>query len=244
LILAALTKINTPVDSGAWTLKRDVNVVSMPTANDRTVKCIRLPSHSKVLNTTSNKLEEDGMPVEFKHIVRLAGKDLSGEKRVQLALADLKGVSVMMARAVAYAAKVNPMVKLGSLDKEEIKRLEEVVSQPQAHGVPGWMLDRRKDQDTGKDIHIIGAEIDRRVRADIALERRVRSRRGIRHELGLPVRGQRTRSTGRRGMVVGVKRKEIRIREAEAAAKRGEAPKRGKVKEEKPAEEKEAKEEK
>ncbi len=168
----------------------------------------------------------DKMPEEFKHIVRIAGKDLSGEKRVQLALTDLKGVSVMMARAVAYTAKVDPLVKLGNLGKEEIKRLEDVVSRPQAHGVPSWMLDRRKDEDSGKDIHIIGSDIDRAVRADIARERRIRSRRGIRHELGLPVRGQRTRSTGRVGMTVGVKRKEIRIREAEAAAKKGEAPPR------------------
>jgi small subunit ribosomal protein S13 len=166
------------------------------------------------------------MPAEFKHIVRIAGKDLSGEKRVQLALADIKGVSAMMARAVAYAAKVDPMVKLGSLSKEEIERLEDVVSRPQAHGIPSWMFNRRKDDDTGKDIHLIGSDIDRAVRADIARERRIRSRRGIRHELGLPVRGQRTRSTGRKGMTVGVKRKEVRIREAEAAAKKGEAPPR------------------
>jgi len=166
------------------------------------------------------------MPGEFKHIVRIAGKDLRGERRVQLALSDIKGVGTMMARAVAYAAEVDPMVKLGSLSKEEIERLEDVVSKPQAHGIPNWMLDRRKDEDSGKDIHIIGSDIDRAVRADIAKERRIRSRRGIRHELGLPVRGQRTRSTGRVGMTVGVKRKEIRIREAEAAAKKGEAPPR------------------
>ena len=166
------------------------------------------------------------MPGEFKHIVRIAGKDLRGERRVQLALTDVKGVGTMMARAVTYAAEVDPMVKLGSLSKEEIERLEDIVSKPQAHGIPNWMLDRRKDEDSGKDIHIVGSDIDRAVRADIAKERRIRSRRGIRHELGLPVRGQRTRSTGRVGMTVGVKRKEIRIREAEAAAKKGEAPPR------------------
>jgi small subunit ribosomal protein S13 len=166
------------------------------------------------------------MPGEFKHIVRIAGKDLRGERRVQLALTDIKGVGTMMARAVAYAAEVDPMVKLGNLSKEEIGRLEDVVSKPQAHGIPNWMLDRRKDEDSGKDIHIVGSDIDRAVRADIAKERRIRSRRGIRHELGLPVRGQRTRSTGRVGMTVGVKRKEIRIREAESAAKKGEAPPR------------------
>jgi len=153
--------------------------------------------------------------------VRIAGKDLAGEKRVQLALADLKGVSVAFARAAAYAAEVDPFAKLGNLDKEQVKRLEEVIRRPSEHGIPSWMLNRRKDFETGKDLHLMSADIDMAVRTDIGRERRIRSRRGIRHELGLPVRGQRTRTTGRKGMTVGVKRKEIRIREEAARAEKG-----------------------
>ncbi|MEM2908143.1 MAG: 30S ribosomal protein S13 [Candidatus Hadarchaeales archaeon] len=162
------------------------------------------------------------MPEEFKHIVRIAGKDLAGEKRVHLALADLKGVSFAFARAVAYAAGVDPFMKLGSLSKEQVERLEDVLRRPKDYGIPSWMLNRRKDYETGEDLHLIGADVDMAVRADIGRERRIRSRRGIRHELGLPVRGQRTRTTGRKGMTVGVKRKEVRIREEAAKAKKGE----------------------
>lgn len=178
------------------------------------------------------------MPEEFKHIVRLAGKDLVGEKRVQLALADLKGVNLNFARAVAYAADVDPFAKLGSLDKEQVDRLEKVLRNPVEYGIPSWMVSRRKDYETGKDLHLIGADVAMAVRADIGRERRIRSRRGIRHELGLPVRGQRTRTTGRKGLVVGVKRKEVRIREEAAKAERG---RRGRREEK---EEKEKKEEK
>ncbi len=162
------------------------------------------------------------MPDEFKHIVRIAGKDLAGEKRVHLALADLKGVSLAFARAAAYAAGIDPFVKLGSLSKEQVERLEDVLRRPKDYGIPSWMLNRRKDYETGEDLHLIGADVDMAVRADIGRERRIRSRRGIRHELGLPVRGQRTRTTGRKGMTVGVKRKEVRIREEAAKAKKGE----------------------
>jgi len=183
------------------------------------------------------------MPEEFKHIVRLAGKDLVGEKRVQLALADLKGVDLNFARAVAYAADIDPFVKLGSLDKEQVDRLEKVLHNPVEHGIPSWMLSRRKDYETGKDLHLIGADVAIAVRADIGRERRIRSRRGIRHELGLPVRGQRTRTTGRKGLVVGVKRKEVRIREEAAKAERGRRGRREEKKEEK-VELKEKKEEK
>jgi small subunit ribosomal protein S13 len=161
------------------------------------------------------------MSEEFKHIVRLAGKDLAGEKRVQLALADLKGVSVAFARAVAYAADIDPFTKLGTLNKEQVKRLESVLRNPSEHGIPSWMLNRRKDFETGEDLHLIGASVDMAVRMDIGRERRIRSRRGIRHELGLPVRGQRTRTTGRKGLTVGVKRKEVRLREEAAKAKKG-----------------------
>jgi len=163
----------------------------------------------------------ESMPEEFKHIVRLAGKDLAGKKRVHLALADLKGVNFNFARAVAYAADVDPFIKLGELDKEQIGRLEKVLKAPTEYGIPSWMLNRRKDYETGKNLHLVSADVAMMMRADIGRERRIRSRRGIRHELGLSVRGQRTRTTGRKGLVVGVKRKEIRIREEAAKAVKG-----------------------
>ncbi|HOW33966.1 MAG TPA: 30S ribosomal protein S13, partial [Methanoregulaceae archaeon] len=42
---------------------------------------------------------------------------------------------------------------------------------------------------------------------DINLLRKIRCYRGIRHETGQKVRGQRTKSTGRTGLTVGVKKK-------------------------------------
>jgi small subunit ribosomal protein S13 len=156
---------------------------------------------------------------EFKHIVRMAGKDLSGEKKVQLALTDIKGVSFSYARAAALVAGIDPSMKLGDLSKEQVEQLENVLKNPSQYGFPSWMLNRRKDYETGKDIHLIGPDVDITIRSDIGRERRIRSRRGIRHELGLPVRGQRTRTTGRKGLTVGVKRKEVRMREEAAKPK-------------------------
>jgi small subunit ribosomal protein S13 len=158
------------------------------------------------------------MPEEFKHIVRIAGKDLTGAKPVYRALAELKGVSFAFARAVAYAAGVDPFAKLGDLGDEHVKRIGEVLDNPLGHGIPAWMVNRRRDWEKGEDLHLIGFDIEMAVRADIGRERRIRSRRGIRHELGLPVRGQRTRTTGRKGLSVGVKRKEVKI--AESAKKK------------------------
>jgi small subunit ribosomal protein S13 len=154
------------------------------------------------------------MPKEFKHIVRIAEKDLTGAKPVYRALSELKGVSFAYARAVAYAAGVDPFMKLGDLEDERIERLEKILTSPLEHGIPAWMLNRRKDFESGRDLHLVSHAVDMAAQADISRERRIRSRRGIRHELGLPVRGQRTRTTGRKGMSVGVKRKEVKIAEA------------------------------
>jgi small subunit ribosomal protein S13 len=60
------------------------------------------------------------------------------------------------------------------------------------------------------------------IREDIDLMKRIKSYKGVRHEFGYKVRGQRTRSTGRKGAVVGVARKKI--------AKEKERKERGKEK--------------
>jgi len=69
------------------------------------------------------------------------------------------------------------------------------------------MLNRRGDIETGSDIHVMGMDLNMTLREDLDLMKKMRSYKGIRHERGLRVRGQRTRSTGRTGAIVGVSRK-------------------------------------
>ncbi len=73
--------------------------------------------------------------------------------------------------------------------------------------VPSWMLNRQKDLATGQDKHLLGTDILLTFREDINNLKKVRAYRGLRHERGLKVRGQRTKSTGRRGSTVGVSRR-------------------------------------
>ena len=72
-----------------------------------------------------------------------------------------------------------------------------------AYGIPQWMLNRQYDVRSGEYKQIIGTEIDMTLRDDINRLKKIRSKRGIRHNRGLKVRGQRTRTTGRHGVVVG-----------------------------------------
>jgi small subunit ribosomal protein S13 len=69
---------------------------------------------------------------------------------------------------------------------------------------------------------LIGPDLALRTKADIDFVREIRTWKGVRHSLGLKVRGQRTKSTGRKGRAVGVKKKAA-IEAARAAIREGKA---------------------
>lgn len=142
----------------------------------------------------------------FKYMVRIADRDLDGGKDVVHALALIKGIGVNTAYAICRKLGIDARRKLGSLTEEEIERLDEAVRELHKLGLPSWLYNRRRDPQLGVDRHLIGAELVLTVKNDIELLKEIRCWRGIRHMLGLKVRGQRTRTTGRTGVTVGVKR--------------------------------------
>ncbi|MEA3281613.1 MAG: 30S ribosomal protein S13 [Euryarchaeota archaeon] len=145
---------------------------------------------------------------EIKHLVRIANADLDGHQSVQYALTGLKGVGRRTSRILADGAGIDPTSIIGSLDDSEIEKLRQAIANFESV-VPTWMLNRRRDFLTGEDKHIIGVNLVLSVNEDINIMKKTRSYRGIRHERGLRVRGQRTRSTGRSGATVGVSRKRV-----------------------------------
>jgi small subunit ribosomal protein S13 len=146
---------------------------------------------------------------EFRYIVRVAGTDVDGTKKLPYGLLKIRGISSRIADAVVKVAGFNPEVRAGNLTDVEIRKLEAVVKEPSRHGVPAWLLNRRKDLETGKDVHLTGSDLALRKREDITLMTDTRSWKGVRHSLGLKVRGQKTRTTGKKGRVVGVTRKKL-----------------------------------
>ncbi|MBS7247571.1 MAG: 30S ribosomal protein S13 [Candidatus Jordarchaeales archaeon] len=143
----------------------------------------------------------------YRHIIRIAGTDLDGSNRLEHALTGIKGVGARMARAILTALNMDPDKRLGFLTDVEVKKIEEALMNPASVNVPSWMLNRRKDLDTGKDIHLTGSNLVLTIKNDIELMKRIRCWKGVRHALGLKVRGQRTKTTGRKGRTVGVHRK-------------------------------------
>ncbi|MDD1736116.1 MAG: 30S ribosomal protein S13 [Methanothrix sp.] len=133
--------------------------------------------------------------------------DLAGKKQVHMALTGIKGVGRRCARIFTDKAGVNPNATLGMLPDSEIDKLKKVIEEDASNILPVWMVNRRGDMNTGADKHFMGMDLSMTLREDLDLMKKMRSYKGIRHERGLRVRGQRTRSTGRTGAIVGVSRK-------------------------------------
>lgn len=147
------------------------------------------------------------MSREYRHIVRITDKDIDGSLRAVYALKRIQGISVSLANAILKTAGIDPQMRAGFLTEAEIERIEEIIKDPAKYGIPSWLLNRRKDLETGRDLHLIGADLALSVKMDIERMKEIKSWRGYRHAYGLKVRGQRTRTTGRKGKTIGVKKK-------------------------------------
>lgn len=147
------------------------------------------------------------MSLEYRHIVRIAGTDLNGAVKLPYALADIEGVGVRTAYAAIKIVGLDPELRTGYLSEAQAKELEKIIQDMSKISAPPWLLNRRKDLASGKDIHLIGADLKLTDRMDIERMKATRSWKGIRHALGLKVRGQHTRTTGRTGQTVGVSKK-------------------------------------
>ncbi|MDP3396081.1 MAG: 30S ribosomal protein S13 [Methanoregula sp.] len=143
---------------------------------------------------------------DIKYFVRVGTTDLDGTKSVRVALTGIKGVGRHTSTVVSRMAKVDEYALLGRLDEESVNRLRTAIEE-YATKIPAWMSNRPKDVYTGETKHLLGGDVTLANDEDINLLRKIRCYKGIRHETGQKVRGQRTKSTGRTGKTVGVSKK-------------------------------------
>ena len=108
-------------------------------------------------------------------MARIAGVDLPRDKRIEIGLTYIYGIGPTSAKKILAATKINPDTRVKELTDPEVTTLrQEVESNFQVEG------DLRR---------LEGLSIKRLV--DIGCYR------GRRHRMGLPVRGQRTRTNAR-----------------------------------------------
>ncbi len=150
----------------------------------------------------------------LKYIVRLANTNLDGTRLAVFALSNIRGLGYRTAEILLKKMGIPRDVKLGELDDAKIEELKEAIDKNYNQIYPAWTMNHQRDIQTGTDLLKVGPDWDVAVSDDINRMKRSRSYRGIRHEKGKKVRGQRTRSNGRKGLAVGV----IKKREGPAEA--------------------------
>ncbi len=152
---------------------------------------------------------------EYRHIVRIVGNDIPGERKSIVGLTQIKGIGYNFATAILDTLKINTNSNIGNLSDANVEAIEKLILDPIGGNFPTWFLNRNKDIETGADLHLLTSDIPFTLRNDIERERITASWRGYRHLSGLKVRGQRTRTSGRKGGAVGVAKGGL------AAVKRG-----------------------
>lgn len=146
------------------------------------------------------------MEDDFKHLVRISRKDVDGTKTIEQALTEIKGIGISLSKTICRTLNLDLNSQMGYIADEDVLKIEEILENPQKFNIPVWMLNRREDYETGDDIHLIESDLDMTLRDDLNRMKKTRSYKGRRHERGLPVRGQRTKSTFRHSSTVGVSR--------------------------------------
>ena len=151
-------------------------------------------------------------PKNFREKVffRKLRSQVDGNAKAEYGLTQIRGIGRRFAQAIIRVAGIDPNIRIGALPEKDLNRIEEIIINPLENGIPNWMVNRPKDLRTGEDLHIIGNKLEIAVKRDIDRMKKIKSYKGVRHHLKLKVRGQRTKSTGRHGLVVGVMRRRKR----------------------------------
>jgi len=145
---------------------------------------------------------------DFKYIVRIANTDINGERRLLDGITTIKGIHYRLAKVLADDLGVPHDRLMGDLTDQEVDRLVSLIDDIPTK-FPHWMLNRQRDMETGEDTHAISQDLDILHKDDINFLRKIKCYKGVRHELGQKVRGQRSKSNGRTGSTVGVVRKKL-----------------------------------
>ena len=135
---------------------------------------------------------------------------VDGNAKVEHGLTQIRGIGRRFAQSIVRVAGIDSNLRIGAIAEKDLNRIEEIILNPIENGIPSWMVNRPKDLRTGEYLHIIGNKLEITVKRDVDRMKKIKSYKGVRHHLKLKVRGQKTKSTGRHGLVVGVTRRRKR----------------------------------
>ena len=136
---------------------------------------------------------------DFQHILRVLNTNVDGRTKVMYALTQIKGIGRRFSNVVCKKAEIDMGKRAGELSAAELESLMVIVSNPRQFRIPDWFLNRQKNYKDGKYIQQVSNQLDTSLRDDLERLKKIRNHRGLRHYWGIRVRGQHTKTTGRRG---------------------------------------------
>lgn len=107
-------------------------------------------------------------------MIRVSGVILPPNKHVGIALQSIYGIGRTRALQICQAVGIEPSVKISEIQDDTAALIQKVVSDFEVEG-----------------------DLRRRIAMNIKRLRDIKCYRGLRHRMGLPVRGQRTRTNAR-----------------------------------------------
>lgn len=108
-------------------------------------------------------------------MVRIAGINIPDQKRVETALTYVYGIGIVTSRKILSDLKINPDTRSKDLSMENANRLRDAIE---------------------KNYRVEG-ELRHAVKMNVKRLKEIGCYRGVRHQKGLPVRGQRTKTNTR-----------------------------------------------
>ena len=136
---------------------------------------------------------------DFQHILRVLNTNVDGRTKVMYALTQLRGIGRRFSNVVCKKAEIDMGKRAGELSAAELESLMVIVANPRQFRIPDWFLNRQKNYKDGKYLQQVSNQLDTSLRDDLERLKKIRNHRGLRHYWGIRVRGQHTKTTGRRG---------------------------------------------
>jgi len=108
-------------------------------------------------------------------MARVVGVDIPDNKRIDVSLRYIYGIGPQIAAQIIEKLKLNPAIRTHQLTADDIARLNNLIQSQ----------------------YVVEGDLRRQVQNNIKRLVGIHCYRGLRHRLGLPVRGQRTRTNAR-----------------------------------------------
>eukprot|EP00013_Stygamoeba_regulata_P003822 CAMPEP_0177631610 /NCGR_PEP_ID=MMETSP0447-20121125/1842_1 /TAXON_ID=0 /ORGANISM="Stygamoeba regulata, Strain BSH-02190019" /LENGTH=155 /DNA_ID=CAMNT_0019133107 /DNA_START=42 /DNA_END=509 /DNA_ORIENTATION=+ len=144
---------------------------------------------------------------DFQHILRVLNTNIDGRQKIVFALTAIKGIGRRFSTLVCKKADIDLNKRAGEITPDEINKILTIISRPSQYKIPNWFLNRQHDIKDGTYSQVYSNQLDMKLRDDLERLKKIRAHRGLRHYWGLRVRGQHTKTTGRKGRTVGVSKK-------------------------------------